>query len=119
MSEKQKLGEPKGRDFVVSVTVTRGPEFFDKKKHQTRQQKADLLKAYAAKYDGVLREVFLLWALHPLVDRPPIGADDPGGDSQDNFSWDYCGSCSFENGSKGRRMIINGVPIDCYDCGFD
>jgi hypothetical protein len=95
-------------DIFVNLAITVGPKFLDGKKFGTNLEVADLLKSYATRYDGILRELFVILAkyythlpLTPLREFPLLSADAPGGLSSQYGS---CGSC----GNDGYFTYVNG-----------
>jgi hypothetical protein len=124
MDSSQEPDEPKGHDFFVSLTVTRGPDFFDEMKHATHDQRANLLRSYAARYEGFLREVFLLMAnyelklkLNPLAETPDPNFANATGGTPTTYSFGACGGCTLANGKQGKLMSVDGKPTDdCYPC---
>lgn len=114
--------EPNKHDFFVSLAITRGPKFYEGKKHSTNREIAEVLTEYAAHSDGVLREVFSVLAKFHLqaVEEVPAAFQDATGSFPDTAVWGPCGSCRLTNGNPGRtfNITVNGVTgeTDCYPC---
>ena len=107
-------------DFFVRIAITRGPRFYEGKRHSTNREIAEVLTEHATHSEGLLREVFSLLAkFHLQADEAVPG---PYQNATGAFSNTYtleigcCGSC-YKNGVPGRAYTVDGNPTgECYAC---
>jgi hypothetical protein len=114
--------------LFVNLAVTIGPGFYGGMKHDTNEEIAAVLASHAARFDGVLREVFLIlenyyrthigMPLHPLVEAPdPNIVDSTGGlNNFTDVSFGNCGLCTPEAGGVGCWRYVNGEKQACVSC---
>jgi hypothetical protein len=116
-SQRDKAGD---EDFFIRLIVEQGPAFFDGKKHGTTRELAELYGHYAKQSDGVLRELFSMFAKHlqAVLEVPGYQQNATGG-YPNSAQWSPCGWCTLANGHQGRYLTISVNSLtsrDCYPC---
>ncbi len=111
-------------EIFVNLAMTIGPKFYGDKKHGTNEEIAEVLSSYAAHYDGVLREVFVILEkyyrtqvglpLHPLAEAPDPNVANATGST--NATVGTCGGCTTSTGKKGYWVYSSGKKQSCIAC---
>lgn len=122
---KQETGKLQEKDILFSFTVVFGPKVYDEIKHGTNDEIAEKLKTYAARFEGVVRDVFLLMVnklppwfhLVPLVELPVVDTVFPSGATGGcQVTFGLCNASPCPPNSNTLAQYSNGKFVACVPC---